>query len=116
MIHQDAFIFRQPQDGNMHMLLHSMHPHKLPTTAWSADGIHWTPAFVADSSCTEGEMYPSFGYDIALANGSAPFKARRRERHQVLVGAATGVPMYLFNGVEDGDGDFSFTAGQPIQQ
>jgi hypothetical protein len=44
---EDANIFRQPQDGNFHMLLHSMHPHKLPTTAWSPDGISWTPVLIA---------------------------------------------------------------------
>ena len=75
---EDAFIFRQPQDGHFHMLLHSMKPHKLPTTAWSPDGLTWTPAFLADVNCTEGDMYPSFGYEIKSTTGET-FRAQRRD-------------------------------------
>jgi hypothetical protein len=39
---------------------------------------------------------------------------KRRERHQVLTDHKTGAPVYFYNGVENGDADFSFTAGQPI--
>ena len=116
---EDAYVFQQPQDGHFHMLLHSMHPHKVPTTAWSTNGIDWIPAFVANMSTTEGETYPSFPSAIALTqkcNGDeSVVDLGRRERHQVLVDAK-GIPTHLFNGVEPSptDLDFSFTAVQPI--
>ena len=115
---EDAYVFQQPQDGNFHMLLHSMHPHKVPTTAWSPNGIDWTPAFVANMSTTEGETYPSFPSVITLAvkcGDESVVKLRRRERHQVLVDAK-GIPTHLFNGVEPSpsDLDFSYTAVQPL--
>lgn len=110
---EDAYIFQQPEDGSLHMLLHAMHPHKVCTTAWSTDGVHWTPAFVANLNTTAGEVYPSFDNSAIATEGGGSFRTRRRERHQVLTDAS-GTPVRLFNGVTTGDGDFSFTAGQPI--
>jgi hypothetical protein len=31
---EDAYIWRAPEDGSFHMLLHTMHPSKIPSTAW----------------------------------------------------------------------------------
>lgn len=113
---EDAFIFRQPQDKNFHMILHAMHPHKVPTTAWSENGLDWTPAFLADLNCTTGMTYPSFGHIIPMINGTT-FESARRERHQILIGA-DGTPTHLFNGVTTRISelhDFSFTSVQPIK-
>jgi len=83
------------------------------TTAWSEDGITWTPAFVADLNTTAGETYPSFSHSFALQGGGL-FKASRRERHQLALDSK-GVPTHLLNGViPEGMGDFSFTSIQPL--
>ena len=115
---EDPFVFRQPEDGHLHMLLHTM-IHGLPkirTTAWSRDGISWTPAFVAYQGVNYSDTHASFGVDILAANGTH-FTAARRERHQVLLREGDGAPTYLFNGVtkQNPDNmDFSFTAAQPL--
>ena len=110
---EDAYLWRAPEDGNFHMLLHSMHPGKIGTTAWSEDGITWTPAFVANKNATPGETYPSFSHTFALQGGGM-FKASRRERHQ-LAFDSKGQPTHLLNGVvPEGMGDFSFTSVQPL--
>ena len=105
---EDAYIFQQPEDGSLHMLLHAMHPHKVCTTAWSTDGVHWTPAFVENRNTTAGEVYPSFDNSAIATEGGGSFRTCRCERHQVLTDAS-GAPVRLFNGVTTGDGDFSFT-------
>jgi hypothetical protein len=110
---EDAFIWRATEDGNFHMVLHAMHPSKICTTAWSPDGISWTPAFVANENTTMGETYPSFSHEIPLTDGSI-FSARRRERHQ-LAFDADGNPTHLLNGVSNGIADFTFTSIQPIR-
>jgi hypothetical protein len=118
IVGEDAFVWRQPQDGSFHMLFHTT---QLPaghrgicTTAWSEDGISWTPAFATTAYTMVGETYPSFGKDFALIGGGV-FRAGRRERHQ-LVFDAVGWPALLLNGATaPGVGaDFAFTAVQPI--
>lgn len=113
---EDAFIWRANEDGNFHMLLHSMHPTKICTTAWSPDGINWTPAFTANLNTTLGETYPSYSHTFELTNGKT-FKAGRRERHQ-LAFDTDGTPTHLLNGIGDVEGkaDFTFTSIQPLNQ
>lgn len=48
----DFYVWRAPDDGSFHVLYHSTRPRKLGTTAWSDDGLAWTPAFVADTNAT----------------------------------------------------------------
>ena len=38
-----------------------------------------------------------------------------RERHQLLFDEETSEPIVLFNGVTTGEGDYVFTASQPIR-
>eukprot|EP00037_Helgoeca_nana_P018689 m.179579 g.179579 ORF g.179579 m.179579 type:complete len:341 (-) comp24544_c0_seq2:280-1302(-) len=112
---EDAYIWQQPQDGSFHMLLHSMYPDKIPTTAWSPDGIAWTPAFVANRSTPLSATYPSFSHELN-STSTGLIRVARRERHQLLLNPSTTGPAgWLFNGVtvEDG-GDFSFTSVQAI--
>jgi hypothetical protein len=61
-------------------------------------------------------MYPSFNGSTFTSTDGSTFHAHRRERHQIVIDVNTGTPIYLTNGVTDGNGDFSFTAGQPIAQ
>ena len=115
---EDAFIWRQPEDGSFHMLLHSMKPTKICTTAWSADGLHWTPAFNANLSTTKSQTYPSYNHTITQTDGHG-LVARRRERHQLLLNSGflpgPGAPVaWLFNGVTTGEKDFSFTSVQAV--
>eukprot|EP00041_Stephanoeca_diplocostata_P018984 m.402477 g.402477 ORF g.402477 m.402477 type:complete len:363 (+) comp21179_c0_seq3:120-1208(+) len=65
---EDAFIWRAAEDGSFHMLLHSMHPTKICTTAWSTDGLSWTPAFVADLNTTIDDTYPSFNHRYVVTS------------------------------------------------
>lgn len=113
---EDAYIWRAPESegGHFHMLLHSMHPHKYPTTAWSLDGIEWTAAFAANLNATEADAYASFPLRIDMKNGSS-LPLHRRERHQLLLNA-DGQPAWIFNGVglTTANADFTFTAVQPI--
>jgi len=113
---EDAYVWRQPEDGTFHMLLHAMHPTKIPTTAWSPNGLDWTPAFVADLHTPLSATYPSFPHSLAVTGGST-VQLARRERHQLLLNPAgpNTPPGWLFNGVTTpGTADFSFTAVQAI--
>ena len=114
---EDAFIWQAKEDGHFHMLTHSMYPKpdKIPTTAWSEDGLEWTPAFVCNHSAARGHTYPSFGHEIEMTDGSK-FRLARRERHQLVL--EDGVATHLLNGVTEAGrtDDFAFTSVQPINQ
>ena len=115
-VSSDAFIWQQPEDSSFHMLLHSMHPSKIPTTAWSPNGIDWTPAFVANQHTSKGQTYASYGHEIEMTDNTT-FQLARRERHQLLLDGE-GRPTHLLNGVTIGGSkaDFSFTAIQPLNR
>ena len=108
---EDAYVWRDPARGAFHMLLHAMHPHKVPTTAWSEDGLEWTPSGFAGPP----EPAPEAAFDstIALVGGGV-LQTARRERHQPIFDAG-GQMVGLCNGVTlEGEGDHSFTACVPV--
>ena len=113
---EDAFIWRQPADGSFHMLFHTtVYPVRgICTTAWSRDGLHWTPAFATTANTTVAQAYPSFGMEFRLDVGGS-FVASRRERHQLVMDSA-GWPSLLLNGAAAPSfgRDFTFTSAQPI--
>lgn len=109
---EDPYVWHNPQRDAYHMIFHSMHPHKLPSTAFSKNGLDWTPdGFAGEPSPTPRAAFNS---SIALANGKV-FQAHRRERHQLLFDETTREPIALFNGVSTGEADYVFTAAQPIR-
>lgn len=111
---EDAYIWKGPRA--FHMLLHTMHPHKTATTAWSPDGINWTPNGYAGPDRGDPVPRQTFSHSISLESGEV-VELARRERHQVLVDHATGAPVALYNGVTlKGGGDYSFTAVQLIRR
>lgn len=38
---EDAYVWYDAYRDAFHMIFHSMHPHKVPSTAWSKDGLEW---------------------------------------------------------------------------
>ena len=79
---------------------------KTPTTAWSKDGLDWTPNGFAGPP--NPAPRPSYGHSIALQGGGV-MELDRRERHQPIFkdGALVG----LCNGVTlPGEQDYAFTA------
>jgi len=109
---EDQHIWQDPR-GHFHMLLHSLLPHKVGTTAWSPDGLHWTPnGFAGPPNPNPRESIPRF---INLAGGGVKTLSRR-ERHQLLFNSQ-GWPIALYNGVtslNDARPDRSWTSVQPI--
>lgn len=110
---EDPYIWQDPR-GHFHMLLHSMLPHKIGTTAWSPDGLNWTPnGFGGPPNPNPLESFP---HTIALEGGGSKSLARR-ERHQLLFNKQ-GWPVALFNGVtssSEARPDRCWTAVQPIK-
>lgn len=98
------------------MLLHSMHPSKIPTAAWSPTSIGRPPAFTANQHTTKRQNYASYdyGHEIEMTDNTT-FQLARRERHQLLFDGA-GHPTHLLSGVtvRGSKADFSFTAMQPL--
>ena len=79
----------------------SVHPFKMPTTAWSEDGLTWSSgAAVATDP------------NITLADGSV-HHFTNRERPQIFHNESTGAPALLFNGVCPG---LKYTYGYTIAQ
>merc|ERR1712039_516270 len=110
---EDAYVWEGPRA--FHMIVHSMHPHKIPTVAWSPDGINWIPNGYAGPDRGEPVPRQSFSHTIELESGSS-LQLARRERHQVLVDPVTREPLALYNGATlPGKGDYSFTAVQLIR-
>lgn len=95
---EDPYIWFDPEADNgtgaFHMLLHSMRPTKVPTTAWSKDGLEWFPNGFAGPP--NPRPRPSFNYSILVEDGSV-LNVVRRERHQPifkdgkLIGLCNGV-------------------------
>jgi hypothetical protein len=79
------FLWQEKQDGSLHILYHNG-PRGLH--AFSADGIKWWKSPTNSSAFTLNVNY-SDGHTVKLA---------RRERPEILFDA-TGVPLYLYNGV-----------------
>ena len=111
---EDAYVWHDPAadggTGAFHMLLHAMRPTKVPTTAWSKDGLEW----IANGYAGPPHPQPraSFNHSIALAGGGL-VELQRRERHQPIF--RDGKLVGLCNGVTTGvDDDYSFTACVPV--
>lgn len=114
---EDAYIWHDPDadsgTGAFHMLYHAMHGGlgKTPTTAWSKDGLEWTPNGFAGPP--NPAPRPSYGHSIELVGGDT-IQLGRRERHQpifkdgVLIGLCNGVTML------DDEQDYAFTACVPV--
>ena len=112
---EDAYAWYDPKRDAFHMLLHAMHPRKMPTTAWSKNGLDWTPNGFAGPPNPAAR--PSFNSSIALAAGAGQprvLHVHRRERHQPIF-SNEGELIGLCNGVTTGELDYSFTACVPIQ-
>ena len=111
---EDAYIWYSTADDNgtgaFHMLLHSMHPHKIPTTAWSKDGIDWIPN--GFSGPPHPQPRASFNSSTFALKGGGTMTVKRRERHQPIF--KDGKLVGLCNGVTTGRGDYSFTACVPV--
>lgn len=118
---EDAYIWHDPKadggTGAFKMLYHSMHnehgPGKTCTTAWSKDGLEWTP------NGNAGPPHPSprqsYGLVIPLEGGGS-LQTVRRERHQPIFGPGGGL-IGLCNGVTTSrENDYSFTACVPVAQ
>jgi len=118
---EDAYIWHDPKadggTGAFKMLYHSMHnehgPGKTCTTAWSKDGLEWTP------NGNAGPPHPSpresYGLVIPLEGGGS-LQTARRERHQPIFGPG-GELVGLCNGVTTSrENDYSFTACVPVAQ
>lgn len=109
----DPFVWIQ--NGTYHMVLHTCCDAKIPTTAWSQDGITWasTPGEGHDAN-----GFPAFSEDITLTNGTV-VQLARRQRHQILQLSSDGAPLMLFKGVAPrtaagGEGGHTYTAVQPF--
>lgn len=111
VIGEDPVVWQQ--NGTYHMLFHTCCTTKIPSTAWSEDGITW---HVTPGAGHNINPFPAFSKDITLTNGSSLILARR-ERHQVAIDAASGLPLGLFNGAQPEEStDFTFTSFQPFAQ
>ena len=113
---EDGYIWYDPKadggTGAFHMLLHAMRPVKIPTTAWSKDGLDWIPNGYAGPSANP-QPRSSFNYSIAMRNGDV-LRVQRRERHQPIF--KDGKLIGLCNGVTTVDrSDYSFTACVPVK-
>ena len=113
---EDPYIWFDPEADNgtgaFHMLLHSMKPRKVPTTAWSKDGLEWFPNGYAGPP--NPNPRPTFNHSIFLKNGEV-MEVVRRERHQPIF--KEGTMIGLCNGVtthRGKDSDFSSTACVPV--
>jgi hypothetical protein len=107
---EDAYVYYDRVHDAFHMLLHAMHPHKTPTTAWSKDGLEWVPNGFAGPPNPQPRA--SFNSTIRLAGGGS-LQVQRRERHQPIFGRE-GQLIGLCNGVTTGHADYSFTACVPV--
>jgi hypothetical protein len=111
VIGEDPVVWQQ--NGTFHMLFHTCCDDKIPSTAWSEDGISW---HVTPGAGHNANPFPAFTKDIALTNGST-IQLQRRERHQVAIDARTGLPLGLFNGAQPVEStDYIFTSFQPFAQ
>ena len=97
--------------GAFRLFYHTMHPAKICSTAWSKDGLEWTPNGIAGPPNPQPRA--SYGADIELEGGGV-LATVRRERHQPifdenrrLVGLCNGVTISREN-------DYSFTACVPV--
>ena len=46
LIPRGRYIWYDPRRDAFHMIFHAMHPHKVPSTAWSKDGLEWCASAV----------------------------------------------------------------------